>query len=172
MKKLNIKYFSILALVFMVGCEAPTVGYNTYERAKDYKFSLGSEESIEIAMSFDKAWNDRDFETMTQLASDSIKFYFGNGVQRDFDYVKNSAMTQDSVRAANGSSVDADLKHVYSLVLNPNNGWEQVKSHVVYTFTDSLGNVNRWRQFERFAVKDGKVQRYAGSWQDIPEETE
>ena len=48
MKKLNIKYFSILALVFMVGCEAPTVGYNTYERAKDYKFSLGSEESMKL----------------------------------------------------------------------------------------------------------------------------
>ena len=128
MKKLNIKYFALLTIIFMVGCEAPTVGYNTYEWGKDYKYSLGSEESIDIAMTFDKAWNDRDFETMTQLASDSIKFYFGNGVQRDFDYVKNSAMTQDSVRAANGSSVDADLKHVYSLVLNPNNGWEQVLS--------------------------------------------
>ena len=64
MKKLNIKYFSILALVFMVGCEAPTVGYNTYEWGKDYKYSLGSEESIEIAMAFDKAWYDRDFEKM------------------------------------------------------------------------------------------------------------
>ena len=31
----------------------------------------------------------------------------------------------------------------------------------------------RWRQFERFAsVKDGKVQRFGGAWQDIPEETE
>ena len=39
-------------------------------------------------------------------------------------------------------------------------------------FTDSVGNINRWRQFERFAVKDGKVQRFAGSWQDIPEATE
>ena len=172
MKKLNIKYFAVLIILFIVGCEAPTVGYNTYEWGKDYKYSLGSEESLEIAMAFDKAWYDRDFEKMTELASDSIKFYFGNGVQRDFDYVKSSAITQDSIRAANGSSVNADLKHVYSLVLNPNNGWEQVKSHVVYTFTDSVGNINRWRQFERFAIKDGKVQRFAGSWQDIPESTE
>tara|TARA_B100001989_G_scaffold233938_1_gene194203 strand:+ start:237 stop:755 length:519 start_codon:yes stop_codon:yes gene_type:complete len=172
MKKLNIKYFSILALVFMVGCEAPTVGYNTYERAKDYKFSLGSEESIEIAMSFDKAWNDRDFETMTSLASDSIKFSFFDGVDRDFDYVKDLVKRQDSVREANGSSIEADLKHVYSVVLNPNNGFNYVQSAVVYTATDSVGKINKWRVFERFAVKDGKVQRFGGAWQDIPEETE
>ena len=42
-------------------------------------------------------------------------------------------------------------------------------SHRLYT--DSLGNINKWRQFERFAVKDGKVQRFAGSYQDIPEDT-
>tara|TARA_S200000501_G_scaffold113691_1_gene106850 strand:+ start:368 stop:886 length:519 start_codon:yes stop_codon:yes gene_type:complete len=172
MKKLNIKYLSVLIIIFMVGCEAPTVGYNTYEWGKDYKYSLGSEESIEIAMTFDKAWSDRDFEKMTELASDSIKFYSGNGILRNLEWVKDASLRRDSIRAANGSSVEADLKHVYSLVLNPNNGWEQVKSHVVYTITDSLGNVNRWRQFERFAIKDGKVQRWSGSGQDIVEETE
>ena len=75
MKKLNIKYFAVLIILFIVGCEAPTVGYNTYEWGKDYKYSLGSEESIEIAMAFDKAWYDRDFEKMTELASDSILQY-------------------------------------------------------------------------------------------------
>ena len=88
MKKLNIKYFAVLIILFIVGCEAPTVGYNTYEWGKDYKYSLGSEESIEIAMAFDKAWNERDFETMTELSSDSIKFSFFDGVERNFDYVK------------------------------------------------------------------------------------
>ncbi|MFL2591898.1 MAG: hypothetical protein ACJ0PK_01215 [Flavobacteriaceae bacterium] len=172
MKKLNIKYFTVMLIFLFGACEAPTVGYNTYEWAKDYKFAIGSEESIEVALNFDKAWADRDFETMTTFASDSVKFFFGNGIERDFDYVKNSALTQDSIRSANASSVESDLKHVYSLVLNPDSGWEHVRTHVVYTFTDSLGNINKWRQFERFAVKDGKVQRFAGSGQDIPEETE
>ena len=43
MKKLNIKYFAVLIILFIVGCEAPTVGYNTYERGKDFKFSLGTD---------------------------------------------------------------------------------------------------------------------------------
>ena len=64
MKKLNIKYFAVLIILFIVGCEAPTVGYNTYEWGKDYKFSLGTDESIETAMAFNKAWDERDFETM------------------------------------------------------------------------------------------------------------
>ena len=172
MKKLNIKYFTIIIALFLFSCEIPTVGYNTYERAKDFKFSLGSEESIEVAMNFDKAWGDRDFETMTALASDSIKFSFFNGVERDLDFVKDLALRQDSIREANGSSVEADLKHVYSVVLNPDSGFDFVQSAVVYTATDSVGNINKWRVFERFAVKDGKVQRFGGAWQDIPEETE
>ena len=90
MKKLNIKYFAVLIILFIVGCEAPTVGYNTYEWGKDYKYSLGSEESIEIAMAFDKAWDERDFETMSELLfiSDSIRFYGGDGILRNLDYVK------------------------------------------------------------------------------------
>ncbi len=44
MKKLNIKYFTVILIFLFVGCEAPTVGYNTYEWGKDNKFSLGSEE--------------------------------------------------------------------------------------------------------------------------------
>ena len=173
MKNFKIILVSTAFLLIFMSCQTTTktVGYNTYEWAKDYKFSLGSDESIDIAMKFDKAWNDRDFETMTGLASDSIKFFFFNGIKRDFDFVKNAAATQDSIRDANGSSVEAEIKHVYSLVLNPNSGREHVRSHIVYTSTDSLGNINKWRQFERFAVKDGKVQRFAGSYQDIPEET-
>ena len=109
---------------------------------------------------------------MTALASDSIKFSFFNGVERDLDFVKDLALRQDSIREANGSSIEADLKHVYSVVLNPESGFDFVQSAVVYTATDSVGNINKWRVFERFAVKDGKVQRFGGAWQDIPEETE
>ena len=173
MKNFKIILVSTAFLLIFMSCETSTktVGYNTYEWAKDYKFSLGSDESIDIAMKFDKAWNDRDFETMTELASDSIKFFFFGGIERNLDFVKNAATTQDSIREANGSSVKSEIKHVYSLVLNPDSGVEHVRSHIVYTTKDSLGNINKWRQFERFGVKDGKVQRFAGSYQDIPEET-
>ena len=159
MKKLNIKYFSILALVFMVGCEAPTVGYNTYEWGKDFKFSLGTDESIETAMAFNKAWDERDFETMGELSADSIRFYGGDGILRNLDWVKEASLRRDSVRAANGATLDTELKHVYSLVINPKSGYEIVKTHFVYTFKDSLENVNNWRQFETFIVKDGKIER-------------
>ena len=60
----------------------------------------------------------------------------------------------------------------YSIVLNPNNGREVVKTHFIYTYKDSLDNVDRWRQYETYVVKDGKVDRWSGAWQDIPEETE
>lgn len=172
MKKLNLKYFTIIFTLFIFSCDAPTVGYNTYEWGKDYKFSLGSEESIETALAFDKAWGDRDFELMKELSSDSIKFYFGDGIERDFEFVENAAKNRDSIRASRGATVESEIKHAYSLVINPNNGWEGVNAHIVYTYNDTLGNFNEWRQFERFSVKDGVVQRFAASWQDIPSETE
>ena len=37
---------------------------------------------------------------------------------------------------------------------------------------DGDGKVNNWRQFETFIVKDGKIERWSGSGQDIVEETE
>ena len=40
MKKLNIKYFTVMLIFLFGACEAPTVGYNTYEWAKDYKFAI------------------------------------------------------------------------------------------------------------------------------------
>ena len=172
MKKLNIKYFAVLIILFIVGCEAPTVGYNTYEWGKDYKFSLGTDESIETAMAFNKAWDERDFETMGELSTDSIRFYGGDGILRNLDWVKEASLRRDSVRAANGATLDTELKHVYSLVINPESGYEIVKTHFVYTFKDSLENVNNWRQFETFIVKDGKIERWSGSGQDIVEETE
>ena len=172
MKKLNIKYFAVLIILFIVGCEAPTVGYNTYEWGKDFKFSLGTDESIETAMAFNKAWDERDFETMSELSADSIRFYGGDGILRNLDYVQEASLSRDSVRAANGATLDTELKHVYSLVINPESGYEIVKTHFVYTFKDSLENVNNWRQFETFIVKDGKIERWSGSWQDIAEETE
>ena len=172
MKKLNIKYFAVLIILFIVGCEAPTVGYNTYEWGKDYKFSLGTDESIETAMAFNKAWDERDFETMGELSADSIRFYGGDGILRNLDWVKEASLRRDSVRAANGATLNTELKHVYSLVINPESGYEIVKTHFVYTFKDSLENVNNWRQFETFIVKDGKIERWSGSWQDIAEETE
>ena len=172
MKKLNIKYFAVLIILFIVGCEAPTVGYNTYEWGKDYKFSLGTDESIETAMAFNKAWDERDFETMGELSADSIRFYGGDGILRNLDWVKEASLRRDSVRAANGATLNTELKHVYSLVINPESGYEIVKTHFVYTFKDSLENVNNWRQFETFIVKDGKIERWSGSYQDIVEETE
>ena len=172
MKKLNIKYFTVFIIFLIMGCEVATVGYNTYDWGKDYKFSLGSEESIETAMAFNKAWDERDFEVMNELSSDSIKFYSGNGILRNLEWVKDASLRRDSIRAANKASMDTELKHVYSLVINPNNGYEIVKTHIIYTFKDSLDNVNKWRQFETFIVKDGKVQRWSGSGQDIVEETE
>jgi len=172
MKKLNIKYFAVLIILFLVGCEAPTVGYNTYDWGKDFKFSLGTDESIETAMTFNKAWNERDFETMSELSADSISFYGGDGILRNLDWVKEASLRRDSVRAANGATLDTELKHVYSLVINPESGYEIVKTHIVYTFKDSLENVNNWRQFETFIVKDGKIERWSGSGQDIVEETE
>ena len=68
--------------------------------------------------------------------------------------------------------METELKHIYSLVLNPDSGNEIVKTHFIYTYTDSLENINRWRQFETFIVKDGVVRRWSGSGQDIPEEDE
>ena len=72
----------------------------------------------------------------------------------------------------NKSTVDTELKHVYSLIIDPKSGYEIVKTHFVYTFKDSLENVNNWRQFETFIVKDGKIQRWSASGQEIVEETE
>ena len=172
MKNLKTILVSTVFLLIFMSCETTTktVGYNTYEWGKDFKFGLGSEESIQVAMNFDEAWMGRDFETMTELASDTIKFYFGNGVERSLDYVISGAKTQDSIRAADGSSLKSELKHVYSLVLDPNNGYEGVFAHFIYSYTDGDGKVNNWRQFERYTIKDGSVQQFAFSGQDIPEE--
>ena len=174
MKKLNIKYFTAFLVLFIIGCETPTVGYNTYDwgNISEFKYSLGSDSSIETALAFNKAWDAREFDLMKELSGDSIKFYGGNGIQRDFDYIKEASLSGDSINAANNASLATELKHVYSLVLNPENGVEIVKTHFIYSYTDSLENVNRWRQFETFIVRDGLVSRWSGSGQDIPEETE
>lgn len=172
MKKLNIKYFTVILIFLFVGCEAPTVGYNTYEWGKDYKFSLGSEESVEIAVTMSEALDKRDFETVEMYSTDSVSFYGGDGIKRDLSWLKETIAVRDSVRAANKATVEVELKHAYSIVLNPNNGREVVKTHFIYTYKDSLDNVDRWRQYETYVVKDGKVDRWSGAWQDIPEETE
>ena len=174
MKKLNFKYFALLLVLLIMACESPTVGYNTYSwgNISDFKYSLGSESSIETALAFNEAWNEREFDAMKELSGDSIKFFGGNGIERDFDWITEASSRGDSIRSANNASLETELKHIYSLVLNPDSGHEIVKTHFIYTYTDSLENINRWRQFETFIVKDGVVRRWSGSGQDIPEEDE
>ena len=119
-----------------------------------------------------EALDKRDFETVEMYSTDSISFYGGDGIKRDLSWIKERTAFRDSVRAVNNATVDVELKHAYSIVLNPNNGREVVKTHFIYTYKDSLDNVDKWRQYETYVVKDGKVDRWSGAWQDIPEETE
>ena len=101
MKKLNFKYFTLLLLLLIMACESPTVGYNTYSwgNISDFKYSLGSESSIETALSFNEAWNEREFDAMKELSGDSIKFFGGNGIERDFDWIKEASLIQSKSRS-------------------------------------------------------------------------
>ena len=85
-------------------------------------------------MAFNKAWDERDFETMSELSADSIRFYGGDGILRNLDWAQEASLRRDSVRAVNGATLDTELKHVYSLVLNPDSGHEIVKTHFIYTY--------------------------------------
>ena len=63
-------------------------------------------------MAFNKAWDERDFETMFLLTR--LGFILLH--LRNLDWVKDF-LRRDSARAANGAH-GTDLKHVYS-VINP-----------------------------------------------------
>ena len=76
-------------------------GYNTYEGGKDFKFSLGTDESIETAMAFNKAWDERDFETMGELSATRLGFIWW-WILRNLDWVKGSL--EGLCRATNGAT--------------------------------------------------------------------
>ena len=174
MEKLNTKYFTAFLVLFIIGCEAPvkTVGFNTWENYSDSKFTIGSEESIETALAFNEAWDNRDFEEAKSLSTDSIRFVIGDGIPRDWDYVIEVNNYRDSVRAANGATVESEIKRVFSIQLEPNKtGTEAVHASIVYTY-ESDTEYNQWRQYETFFIRDGKVRRWSATGQDIVEDDE
>ena len=128
-------------------CEVPSNGFTSTEGEQ---VTMGSQESVDVFLKFDKAWQERDYETIKSLVSEDAELTSEKGevlvgAQAFADYIEKDY--QESV-VKNGQEWGWTIN--YAFAVKPTNS--ERGEYVNARFTGSSGVYEEWYQ-----IKDGKL---------------
>ena len=87
MKKINL--LSLLCVLFLfASCDTSnkSVGLSNWsDDGKVYKWHLGTENAVDVAINVDKAMQSRDYTLLRNFLSDTVRITASNGVSYDLD---------------------------------------------------------------------------------------
>jgi len=184
MKRLKLIFTTAILTAFVYSCnnsavqrmmEEPveperSVGFNDWsDDGTEYKFHLGTEESIEIVKGFDKMSNGKDYEGLRGIFSDTAVITYQNGQKASIDDFISMNLRRDSIIEANDAKLNWDLLRAFSVDIDPTSGGEHVNAMYMGKYEDSeeldTFYANLW-----FYIIDGKIITVNQYNQDIIDE--
>ncbi len=168
MKKFNL--LSPLCVLFLfISCDTSnkSVGLSNWsDDGKVYKWHLGTENAVNVAVNVDKAMQERDYNQLRNFLSDSVSITTSNGVNYDLDSFITRRLEVDSIVDSRNATLEWEFSNVYSVDLDPSRGGEHVSVTYLGRYEDENGK-NTWNSINRYYVIEGKVVWWNTFNQDI-----
>ena len=158
MKKINL--LSLLCVLFLfASCDTSnkSVGISNWsDDGKVYKWHLGSESAVDVAVNLDKAMKEKDYTLLRNFLSDTVRITSSNGTEYNADSFIDRRIEIDSILESRNATLNWEYSNIFSVDLDPTRGGEHV--HVNYSgkYEDENG-ADTWNSINRYYVIDGKV---------------
>ena len=168
MKKFNL--LSLLCILFLfASCDTnnKSVGLSNWsDDGKTYKWHLGTENAIDVAINVDKAMQSKDYNLLRNFLSDTVRITASNGVSYDLESFITRRNEIDSIVDSRNASLEWEFNNIYSVDLDPSRGGEHVSVTYSGKYEDENGK-DTWNSINRYYVIDGKVVWWNTFNQDI-----
>jgi len=168
MKKFDL--LSLLCVLFLfTSCNNSdkSVGLSNWsDDGKVYKWHLGTENAVNVAVNVDKAMQERDYNLLRNFLSDTVSITTSNGVNYNLDSFITRRLEIDSIVDSRNATLEWELSNVYSVDLDPSRGGEHVSVTYLGKYEDENGK-NTWNSINRYYVIEGKVVWWNTFNQDI-----
>ena len=168
MKKFS--FLSLLNFLFLfTSCDTnnKSVGLSTWsDDGKVYKWHLGSESAVDVAVNLDKAMKDKDYTLLRNFLSDTVRITSSNGTVYNADSFIKRRIEIDSILESRSATLNWQYSNIFTVDLDPLRGGEHV--HVNYSgkYEDENGR-DTWNSINRYYVIEGKIVWWDTFTQDI-----
>ena len=158
MKKINL--LSLLCVLFLcASCDTSnkSVGLSNWsDDGKVYKWHLGTENAVDVAINVDKAMQSKDYTLLRNFLSDTVRITASNGVSYDLESFITRRNEIDSIVDSRNATLEWTFSNIYSVDLDPTRGGEHVYADYIMNYDDGeqKGGVNAEL---RFYIIDGKI---------------
>jgi len=168
MKKIN--FITILSVFFLfASCDKGhnSVGLSNWsDDGKVYKWHLGTDKAVDVAVNVDKAMQGKDYTLLRNFLSDTVSITASNGVNYDLESFITRRLEIDSILDSRNATLEWEFSNIYSVDLDPSRGGEHVSVTYSGKYEDENG-VDTWNSINRYYVIDGKVVWWNTFNQDI-----
>ena len=158
MKKIN--FLTLLSALFLfASCDTGnnSIGFSNWsDDGKVYKWHLGTENAVDVAINVDKALQNRDYTLLRNFLSDTVSITASNGVKYDLESFITRRLEIDSIVDSRNASLKWEFSNIYSVDLDPTRGGEHVSVTYSGEYEDEKGK-DTWNSINRYYVMDGKV---------------
>ena len=155
------KILIILLLVMLIGCNHSdrSVGFTNWsDDGTQLKFHLGTENSINVVKKFDKLIQEKNYDQMKKLFSDTAKFTYHDGVENNLKQFIDLNIKRDSSLIANNETLTWEPQNAFSVDLDPKTGGEHVNMMYLATY-ENLESKSKFYANLWFYVINGKIVR-------------
>ena len=155
------KILIILLLVMLIGCNHSdrSVGFTNWsDDGTQLKFHLGTENSISVVKKFDKLIQEKNYDQMKELFSDTAKFTYHDGVENNLKQFIDLNIKRDSSLIANNETLTWEPQNAFSVDLDPKTGGEHVNMMYLATY-ENLESKSKFYANLWFYVINGKIVR-------------
>ena len=163
MKKIN--FLTLLSALFLfASCDTGnnSIGLSNWsDDGKVYKWHLGTENAVDVAINVDKAMQNRDYTLLRNFLSDTVSITASNGVKYDLESFITRRIEIDSIVDSRNASLKWEFSNIYSVDLDPTRGGEHVSVTYSGEYEDENGK-DTWNSINRYYIIEGKV-----VWWDI-----
>ncbi len=150
-----------LLLVILIGCNHSdrSVGFTNWsDDGTQLKFHLGTENSISVVKKFDKLIQEKNYDQMKELFSDTAKFKYHDGVENNLKQFIDLNIKRDSSLIANNETLTWEPQNAFSVDLDPKTGGEHVNMMYLATY-ENLESKSKFYANLWFYVINGKIVR-------------
>ena len=104
--------FTSLFAFFLISCEPVerSVGFTNWtDDGTEFKFHLGTENSINVVKKFDAILQKKDYQELYRYFADTAVLTYQNGVQNNLKQFIDLNLERDSILSANGETLKWEL---------------------------------------------------------------
>ena len=151
--------FTSLFAFFLISCEPVerSVGFTNWtDDGTEFKFHLGTENSINVVKKFDAILQKKDYQELYRYFADTAVLTYQNGAQNNLKQFIDLNLERDSILSANGETLKWEPQNAFSVDLNPEIGGEHVNMLYLATY-ETAESKSQFYADLWFYVVDGKI---------------